>query len=444
MLDRLRALVGPSTVPGKIAANATWLFAEKGVRLTLGLVVGALLARHLGPADFGILSYGLSLVGFASAFVYLGLSGVVVKDLVASPDRQSAILGSTFCLKQAGAVLSFLALAAVAVHAGGTPTETTVLLLLAASLLVQPFSTIDLWFQSRTESRSAIMPRTLAFALAAAAKLTAIALDGTLVVFAAINLAEAVLAAVLLALSFHRSGQRLTLLRPSLAGMKDLLGRSWILVLSRFLSLVYLQVDQVMLRFMRGAEDVGVYSVAATFSEVWYFIPTVVAASMMPTLVGLHASDPPAFRRFLQRGFDLLTLTALAAAILMQFGAAPLIGLVFGPAYAAAGPILAIHVWAGVFFFMEPLFSKWYIIENRLSLSLYAHGCGALVNVALNFVLIGPLGGIGAAIATLISYACAAYLCVLVLPGTREIGAMMSKALVAPLRYLLGTQNRRT
>jgi Na+-driven multidrug efflux pump len=59
------------------------------------------------------------------------------------------------------------------------------------------------------------------------------------------------------------------------------------------------------------------------------------------------------------------------------------------------------------------------------------------VNVALNLVLIPRWGGVGAAIATVISYAAAGYFACFITPRTREAAWMMSKALIVPLRALV-------
>src|SRR5690606_4156260 len=97
--------------------------------------------------------------------------------------------------------------------------------------------------------------------------------------------------------------------------------------------------------------------------------------------------------------------------------------------------ILKIHVWGGVFVFMRMVFSRWIIIENLLVFSVLTHGFGALVNVILNIILIPGMGGVGAAIATLISYAVSSYLALLLLKKSRGMFWMMTKALLAPFRY---------
>jgi O-antigen/teichoic acid export membrane protein len=182
---------------------------------------------------------------------------------------------------------------------------------------------------------------------------------------------------------------------------------------------------------------VGVYSVAVRFSEVWYFIPTAMVTSAFPRLVELRQTDLKRYDRRLQQGFDVLFILALVVAVLMTLLGRPVVEWLYGPAYSRAGSILAIHVWAGIFIFMRALFSKWVIMENALVLSLVSTAFGAIMNVILNLLLIRPYGGHGAAVATLISYAVASYLTLLVIPRTWTIAKMMTKSMLFPIRVLV-------
>ena len=53
--------------------NTGWLFAEKVLRMAVGLFVGVWVARYLGPSLYGLLNYAGAFVGLFSAFATLGL-----------------------------------------------------------------------------------------------------------------------------------------------------------------------------------------------------------------------------------------------------------------------------------------------------------------------------------------------------------------------------------
>jgi PST family polysaccharide transporter len=79
--------------------------------------------------------------------------------------------------------------------------------------------------------------------------------------------------------------------------------------------------------------------------------------------------------------------------------------------------------------------SRWLLAEDLLRFSLVTHAAGALVNVALNLVLIPRHGAFGAAWATVISYASAGWLALFLSARTRPLGWMMARALLLPLRW---------
>jgi len=93
-----------------------------------------------------------------------------------------------------------------------------------------------------------------------------------------------------------------------------------------------------------------------------------------------------------------------------------------------------VHVWAGVFVFMRTFLSKWMIAEELYMFSLITHGAGALINIAVNVVLIPRMGAMGAAIATLVSYATAGFFSLALHRRTRPVFIQMARSLLWPLR----------
>jgi len=84
----------------KYFVNTSWLFAEKILRMGVGLFVGIWVARYLGPEKFGILNYSLSYVYLFSAIAGLGLRSILVRELVKSDtDKINKLLGTGFFLQ---------------------------------------------------------------------------------------------------------------------------------------------------------------------------------------------------------------------------------------------------------------------------------------------------------------------------------------------------------
>jgi PST family polysaccharide transporter len=260
-------------------------------------------------------------------------------------------------------------------------------------------------------------------------KIILILQEASLIAFALAMLFEAVVAAFILLIIMNKYGQPLTKLRIKVKRAKILIKDSWPLILSTIAVAIYMKIDQIMLGQMIGDEAVGIYSAATRISEAWYFIPTVIAASVFPAILEAKKNSEKQYYERLQKLYDLMVIISVIVALPMTFLSTQVIILFFGEAYSGAGPILAIHIWAAVFVFMGVASGKWFIAENNQLLSFQRTALGAVLNVGLNLWLIPVYGAVGAALATILSYAVAAFFSDLLQQKTRKMFYMKVSAL---------------
>jgi PST family polysaccharide transporter len=168
--------------------------------------------------------------------------------------------------------------------------------------------------------------------------------------------------------------------------------------------MLYMRIDQVMLGEMAGSEAVGIYSAATRLSEVWYFLPMAVVTSIFPFVIQAKAGDQEVYHHRLTQLFSLMTVLALSIIIPMTIFADRLVGFIYGDPYAAAGPVLALHIWACWFVFLGIAQDPWDMAENQNRLAMLRTVLGALINIVLNIILIPRYAAFGAAVATVISY----------------------------------------
>jgi PST family polysaccharide transporter len=184
-----------------------------------------------------------------------------------------------------------------------------------------------------------------------------------------------------------------------------------------------------MLGQMLGDEAVGIYSAATRISEVWYFIPIIIVASVFPAILEAKKQSETLYHQRLQRLYDLMVWLSVAVALPMTFLAGPIVVLLYGPAYAEAGTVLAIHIWASVFVFLGVASGQWFIAENRQILSFQRTLMGAVANVLLNLIFIPKFGPVGAAVATVMAYSIAAFLFDAVTKETRAMFVMKVRSM---------------
>jgi polysaccharide transporter, PST family len=107
-----------------------------------------------------------------------------------------------------------------------------------------------------------------------------------------------------------------------------------------------------------------------------------------------------------------------------------LFNIVFGDAYAGAGKVLTIYVWASVFVFMGVAQTLWNINENLQRIIWLRTAACAVLNVILNLILIPKYGVLGAASSSLVSHAFISYFSNLLSKETHVMFKLQSRALV--------------
>lgn len=427
----LRNRLDANPVLRKVLGNTSWLLVDRMLRMGVGLLIGVWVSRYLGPEQYGLYSYLLAIVALLAPFASLGLDSVVVRDLVSSPRPASQILGTAFTLKVAGSLLTLaIAVLAITLLHPESPNEQILIAIIAAGTLVQSFDVVDLWFQSRTLSRYTVYAKGVAFLVGTALRVLLIFSHAPLLIFVWVAFAEIVIGSLGSSFAFWRKAMPLTDWRPNRSEASRLLKTSWPLLFSGIAVMIYMKLDIVMLTQMQGAAATGLYAAAVRLSEVWYFIPMAIVTSVSPTIIAAKHEDERLYYSRLRRLFVLMSRLGLALALPISFLAGPIISLLFGSEYSAAGPVLSIHIWSAVFVFFGVAQGCWDVAENFTGFFLFRTISGAVINVVLNLILIPPLGAVGAAISTAVAQACAAWLLNLLTPKSRPIFLMQTRALI--------------
>ena len=91
-----------------IAKNSAWLISGHGIKIFLGIFIGIWVARYLGPANFGKLSYVIAFIGLFAPLCRLGLDATVPKELIYIEKNQEKIIGNCFFLKLTSSILLFI------------------------------------------------------------------------------------------------------------------------------------------------------------------------------------------------------------------------------------------------------------------------------------------------------------------------------------------------
>lgn len=393
----------------KYSFNTGWMLGDKIICLTANLIVSIYVARYLGPEEFGVFNYAISLVAIFSPIATLGLDGIVVRELVKFPHKHDVLLGSAFWLKIGGSIVLFSSVIALVLLNNGPQLDSALVIIIAGSMLLSSFQVYDFHNQAAVKMRHSAVASVAANICQTLLALWLVLSSADLIWFAFLIVLQKGVQALVWGGYYRQNGGRFFRWRFSFTQAIILLRDSWPLMLSALTVMVYMKVDQVMLKWMISDHAVGEYSVAVKLSEVWYFVPMIISQSLFPAIVNAREVSEVEYKKRLQRLLNLMSKFSCVVIIATFFLGDFIVLTLFGEKYSGAADILAIHIFALIFVSFGVVSGNWLLAENETSLSFWRTFVGMIFNVFLNCWFIPLWGGIGAAWATLISYAIAGY-----------------------------------
>lgn len=376
--------------------------ATRVVLLPLGVAVSVLVTRALGPEGRGELAVATTLAAVCVQFTNLGLHTSNTYFVSRRPELLSALTANTllvsFTLGGTGALIAWavvLALPRLAPLHGP---------LLALSLLWVPLGLAYMLIQNlligiqqvRVSNRVEVGQKLLGITLLAGIIGAGRASPTT--AFAA-NLAALIvgLGAILWALRRH-------ITRPLAAAPSLLLEHARYGLKSYFTSLcayLMLRIDVLMVQYMRGPEQVGYYSVAVSMADLLYMVPSTVGVLLFPRLSAMptRAEQWRRSKRTTLAMFALLLPLAVVASLAAPWATR----LLFGPAFLPAVPAF-VWLMPGIVAYGSTFATSFLMSAGLPWPVLVVWALLVLLNVGLNFLLIGRLGFVGASISSSITY----------------------------------------
>lgn len=385
--------------------NTTWLLLERVTKILSELIVVFILARYLGPNQFGVLSYATAIIGLTSIITKLGLDDVAVRFLVEDEERHDCIVATCFLMKLVSGLLVYAVLFAFFYFSQ----QNDIALLICILGLVLPIQAVDVLgfsFKSHLNSGPLVISNSIALFIGAIIKILCVVNQQPLEVIAWCIVVENVINLVNLSIAYYLGNKRIILFsNASITQIKYLMNASAPIIISGIAVTAYMRADQIMIKEMLGTEALGLYSAASKISESWYFLPMILTRSLLPIAVKLKKQNQIDYQSLFKLLFRFLGLFSAALATLLFFFSSFLITILFGSEYLAAENTLIAHSVGGFFVCMGLVLSLWAIVEDKTDKIIINTVFGASLNIILNIFFIQRFGILGAAISTVIARA---------------------------------------
>jgi PST family polysaccharide transporter len=330
-----------------------WSFASTAVAKLSTLAIGIVLARVLGPHEFGTFAVATVALLAVLSFNELGVSLAIVRwpgdprEIAPTVTTISVLSSSVICLA------CFLGAPAFSA-AMGDPSATPVVRVLGLSVVVSGLAAAPVAMLQRTFRQDRKMIADQVASWTSALTSVGFALAGTGAMSLAIGQLAGSVAGAALFIAFAPRSLRFGF-DPARA--RALLRFGLPLAGSSIVVFAVTNVDKVVVGAVLGPVPLGFYVLAANLSNWPASMFSLPVRSVAPALLARLQSDPPTMRAtFLSTG-GLLAAITLPACVVLAAAAGPLIALVYGAAWQPAAAALA---WLGLLAALRILFELVY------------------------------------------------------------------------------------
>jgi O-antigen/teichoic acid export membrane protein len=384
----------------RVAKNAMWIIGGRVIQALLGLVVGALTARYLGPSNFGSINYAASLTAFIAPVLYLGLNATLVHELVTRERHEGEVLGTSLFLGSLASAVCFVGVCAFAFFVNASEQEIIIVCCLyAAGLLFQAANMLQYWFQKNLQSKYYAVATLIAYTAVSAYRV-ALLIAGKNVYWFALTavIDHGIAALVLFALYRRKGGSRLSV---SMSVAREMLRKSRHYIIPALMVSIFAETDKLMLKWMLGQTVVGYYASAVTICGLSSFVCAAILDSFRPVIFENRQISTASYEGSVTQLYSVILYSSLIQCVGIALLAGVLVQVLYGPAYAPAVPVIRILVWYTGFSYLGAVRDIWLLGENKQNLLWKINLCGVLCNIVLNLLLIPIWGMLGAAAASL-------------------------------------------
>ncbi len=418
-----------STTTGKLAQQTGKLMAEAQSYLALvrdllkssgiyalsslaspliALVLAPFLTRQLSTTDYGALTVLNTAIVLLAGITQLGMISAVFRaynyDYESQQDRLKVLSTTTLLLLATTLPVTFACIFAAPSLASlllGSASFSDSIKVAALVVLIQNLSVPGLaWLRAekRATMFSALSILNLLLALVTTVVLVGATRMGIIGALLATGIGYALIVVCTLPLILIRTG-----LKTRLDIIQNLVVFGVPLVFNTLSFWVLQLSDRYLLSRLGSLTETASYGVAYSLGNALNVVVLAPFVLAWPTAMFAVAKRDDASHVF-RLLFRWFSLVLLLAALILTYTAMIVLDLLFPTSYHSATPIIPIIALSIVFYGVYTVFTVGTGVKRKTWYIAIAMTAAALLNVAINIVLIPRYGSIGAALATLIAY----------------------------------------
>ncbi len=403
--------------------NLSWITFDKLFRGSLNIFLLILLARYLGPEEFGILNYLLALLFLFNVFASFGINPVLVNQIIRNKKYDHELIMNAYYFRIIVSLLNYFIFLFIIYLLNKNEIYFTYTLILGFALVFKSYEIIFSFFEAKLLLKYIVISQLIGFicSFLIVVYSTINNLDNSYLYFA---LVFDFVIVFLLTNIFYFLRQKKIFVKINFFKINKLLVKSFPILITSLSIYLYMRIDQIMINQLLDEYNLGIYSVSVRYIEIFHFIPKILLISYLPIIL-----KSKKYNLDLANLNSFLFKISLFIILIILISTKTLIPYIFGQFYLESIYTTFILSFSLIFVFFGVANEHWYIDNNFQKYYAINVFLGALINIFLNFLLIPKIGISGAAYSTLLTYFLIIFLFDFINKKTRKLFQIKLKSL---------------
>lgn len=388
----------------RLRNNFLSLVSAEIITKACGALMYFMLARYLGPHDFGVYSLAISFALIFGLISGLGIDSFIVKEIARDPSRTQVLFENSVLLKMIGGLIAFLLAVGLSYLMGYNQQTQKAIVIFSFTLffssLTNLYDSVFRGFQRMEYSAMILIGRSF-FTIIIIMAMIFLQQDIHMIVSA--HVATGLILVVISHLLLVKQNLCQISLNYNLKQALSLIVGGMPFIATGVVYVINAKADILLLSKLANLESVGIYDAANELVLVILIIPSLISQVLYPYL----SQQFHKCKEVLGEIINLSMRIIIAVSVPVSFGlvilAPKIISLLYGHKYTQSAIVLQIMGSGLSIVFLRSILGWVLAAIEKVNVMMWINIYNLALNIIFNVILIPMYGYIGAAIATITS-----------------------------------------
>lgn len=387
-----------------LVRNASWLLAANSIVKLITFFYTILLARYLGPSDYGLYIYALTIFGIIMAVSDLGLARYLTRELSKETSKITTFPVQILLVSTISSLIFLLISSTLFLLFDPQKIRVFVTLIMLFAVIPNTQILIIQSIFTANEKMKLVAISMLGLSIASSILGIFVIFSGAKILTLALSFAISHI--LILGVNFYLiKKQHLNFnIKIDFNFYKTAIKNSLPYAVLTLIGLLYFRVDVILLSIFKNNAVTGYYGAAFRFLDAVHFIPLAISTAIFPLMSRLHYNSVGELKNIYFKTTSILFVLSIPITFIFFFGAEFLINLLYGPSFNQSIPVLRILAFTIPFMFLHVpgshlLFASEQYLNQVLALSIVT----VVFNITGNLMLIPKYGQLAASWVTVAS-----------------------------------------